>query len=265
MNTIAFFIGPLAVHWYGLILAFAISASISVSIWQARLFGESRRLVTYLILYCALAGLVSARLYYVLTNWPVYRSSPTEWFQIWHGGLAFPGAFLGIIATISVYSYINKLPFWRFVDILTPGFAIAQAIGQWGNFINQEAFGYPTNARLGIYIDFAYRPHGFEQYDFFHPTFLYESGLAFLIFFIAIIRNIYCLKKPHFVEGGTFLLYVFAFAFGRFFIETLRIDSEIFYGIRLGHVFCLSLIVSAPLLWLSRQGFTIQKKKLNGG
>lgn len=255
MNTIAFFIGSLAVHWYGIILAFAISVSIIVSLWQARLFRVSRKQVVCLILYCIPMGLLAARLYFIAANWGFYRGSPTEWFKIWHGGLALHGAFLGILATVLVFTYKNHLSFWRWADLLSPGCAIAQSIGQWGNFINQEAFGYPTNALCGIYIDFAYRPHGFEQYDFFHPTFLYESGLTVFIFFVIALLNVYKETKRRSGEGGTFLLYIFLYSIGRFFIEGFRIDSEMVYGIRLAQAFCLFLIVTAPLLWIKRGWF----------
>ncbi|MDD4601570.1 Prolipoprotein diacylglyceryl transferase [bioreactor metagenome] len=253
MNPIAFFIGPLAVHWYGIILAFALLVGICVSLWQARLFGATRRTVLYLILCCIPTGFLTARLYFVLTHWTVYKNNPLEWFSIWHGGLAIHGAFLGVVAAILVYTYSKRLSFWRYADILTPGIAITQAIGQWGNFINQEAFGYPTNDVWGIYIDFASRPFGFQQYDFFQPTFLYESGLAFLIFLIAIIRNVFNNKQRNFAEGSTFLLYIFIYSAGRFFIEDLRIDSEIIYGMRLAQAICLFLIATVLIICLKRQ------------
>jgi prolipoprotein diacylglyceryl transferase len=255
MNTIAFFIGSLAVHWYGIILAFAISVSIIVSLWQARLFRVSRNQVIRLILCCIPMGLLAARLYYIAANWSFYRGSPNEWLKIWHGGLALHGAFLGILVTVLIFTYNNRLSFLRWADLLSPGFAIAQAIGQWGNFINQEAFGYPTNALWGIYIDFAYRPHGFEQYDFFHPTFLYESILTVFIFLVIALVNVYKETKTRSGQDGTFLLYIFLYSLGRFFIEGYRIDSEMVYGMRLAQAVCLFLIVTAPLIWMKRSWF----------
>lgn len=255
MSNIAFIVGPLVVHWYGIILSAAVAVSLGISLWQARLFSVSRKYVAYLIICCTPIGLLAARLYYVIANWGIYHSRPAEWLKIWHGGLAVHGAFLGIVITLLIFTCMNRLSFWQWADLLSPGLAIAQTIGQWGNFINQEAFGYPTNSPWGIYIDFAYRPHGFEQYDFFHPTFLYDSGLTLLLFCITVLLNRYKVKTRFSLEGNTFLVYIFIYSIGRFFIEGMRIDSEIVYGFRLAQIVCLFLIAAAILFLVKPSQF----------
>jgi phosphatidylglycerol:prolipoprotein diacylglycerol transferase len=121
-------------------------------------------------LYGIPVGIIVARLYYVISNWNLYISQPVEVLFIWHGGLSIYGALFGIILVIYGYTRYNNLPFWHWADLAAPGLAISQAVGQWGKFINQESFGYPTDATWGVYIDFAFRPDGYEQYDFFQPT-----------------------------------------------------------------------------------------------
>lgn len=249
MNTIAFSIGPLVFHWYGLILAFSMLVGVLVSVWQAKLFGDSLNHLFELVLLSVPSGVIFARIYFVAANWDIYCSDPLEWLIIWHGGLAIHGALIGIMVALWVYTYKNKLSFWLWGDILVPGLLISQAIGQWGNFINQEAFGYPTAASWGIYIDFANRPQGYERYDYFHPTALYESGLAFFIFIVIILCNRFKGKLCSIKEGSLFLIYILLYSTGRFFIESLRLDSEIFLGIRLAQAICvLCITVTISLL-----------------
>lgn len=258
MNNIAFYIGTVAVHWFGFIMVLAILAGLGVSVWQAKFFSQDKLLVACIILCCVPFGLLFSRLYFVVSNWTAYSNNGLECFRIWHGGLAIPGTILGVLIVIVLACYIKKISFWRLADLLTPGFAITLAIGQWGNFLNQEAFGYPTNARWGIYIDYACRPPELQQYDFFHPTCLYESGLAMLIFFVTVIINIFYSKKPNCQEGNTFLIFVFLYTVGRFFIETLRVDSEMFCGFRLTQIFCLVFFTVIFVSWLKHRRFILK-------
>jgi len=252
MNIIAFSIGPLVFHWYGVILSFSIFIGLLISIWQTKIFGDSLKHLFELVIFCVPVGILFSRIYYVAANWDLYRNVPLEWLTFWHGGLAIHGAFIGVIATLWFYTYKTTIPFWHWGDILAPGLVMAQAIGQWGNFINQEAFGYPTAASWGIYIDFAYRPLGYERYDYFHPTALYESGLAFFIFLVLVLCNSFKGKLFHIKEGSVFLGYIILYSIGRFFIESLRLDSEMLLGIRLAQVVCVLSILLASWLLICR-------------
>lgn len=248
MNTIAFKLGPCIFHWYGLILVLAILLGLGVSIWVARLHRMTVNTVAELLLCCVPAGLIAARLYYVAANWHLYAKSPVEILYIWHGGLAVHGAFAGLVTAVYFYTRLRGLAVWTLLDVIAPGISLTHAVGQWGNFINQEAFGYPTSAAWGIYIDYANRPNGFEQYDYFHPTFLYEFGFEIIICLILIVLNIMQVKFKRPAQGSIFLLYMILYSIGRIFIESFRIDSEFIYGVRLAQAACILTITIA--IWL---------------
>lgn len=261
MGKIAFSIGTIHFSWFGLILATAILAACAISWYQVRLRRENVDTLLDLTLYSIPIGIFSARLYYVVVNWQLYAGNPREILQLWHGGLAIHGALIGIVLTIWLYSLINRISFWRWADIVVPGLAFAQAIGQWGNFINQDAFGYPTDAAWGIYIDYIYRPPGYEQFDFFHPTFLYESGWGLAIFILLITVSRLTIRKPSTLASGSlFLLYLILYSLGRLVIEEFRLDSEMLGDWRLAQIVsAIILIWSGTLLaWRNK------KRRKNG-
>lgn len=249
MGKAALTIGPFIFHWYGLIIAFSVFIGMIVSIWQTRLRGERAKHIINLVLLGVPCGIITARLYYVAANWNLYASDWRESFFVWHGGLAIYGAIIGVILVAYLYSAMYKLSFGFWMDVIAPGMAAGQAIGLWGNFINQEAFGYPTEAPWGIYIDFANRPQGYEQYDFFHPAFLYESCWNILLFFILLAVSYVQIRYRRIQPGSIFLLYIILYSIGRFFIESIRLDSELVNGFRLTQIVCvLSAITAIGLL-----------------
>lgn len=255
MGKIAFSIGWIHFSWFGLILAVAIILACAISWYHVRLRKENLDNLLDLIVYSIPVGILSARFYYVAVNWQLYTDNPNEILQIWHGGLAFHGALIGIVLTIWLYSRIKKISFWRWADIVVPGIVLAQAVGQWGNFINQDAFGYPTDAAWGIYIDYIYRPSGYEQFDFFHPIFLYESGWSLCIFIVLLAVNWLTLKKSSTLASGSlFLLYLILYSFGRLVIEAFRLDSEMLGDWRIAQIVsAFTLVGSAALLiWHNR-------------
>lgn len=258
MGKIAFSIGTIHFSWFGLILATAIIVACAINWYNVRLRKENVDNLLDLTLYSIPIGIITARFYYVAVNWQLYADNPNEILQIWHGGLAIHGALIGIILTILLYSKINKISFWRWADIVVPGLAFGHAIGQWGNFINQDAFGYPTDAPWGIYIDYIHRPPGYEQFDFFHPTFLYECGWDLFIFIIIVTVSWIMLKKSNKVAAGSlFLLYLILYSLGRIVIEGFRIDSEMIGGWRLAQLVSTVTIVLSGVLLLWRN------KKIN--
>lgn len=250
MGKIAFSLGAINFSWFGLILATAVIVACAINWYHVRLHKENMDNLLDLTFYSIPIGILSARIYYVAVNWQLYADNPKEIIQIGHGGLAIHGALIGIILTIWVYSKINAISFWRWTDIVVPGLVFGQAIGQWGNFINQDAFGYPTESPWGIYIDYIYRPPGYEQFDFFHPTFLYEFGLVLFIFVVLITVSWLTLKKPNKVAAGSlFLMYLILYSIGRLVIEEFRIDSEMLGGWRLAQlVSALTIVCSGVLL-----------------
>src|SRR3989440_3228129 len=168
-GAIAFEIGPLVVRWYGILMAVAIV----VGLWLGHREAKRERLPADDIISAAqwaiLAGLVGARLYEVIFNWDYYGQYPAKIIAVWEGGLAIHGGLIvGPIVGIWL-AHRWHLPILRALDIAAPSVAIGQAIGRWGNFFNEEAFGRPTDLPWKLYISPAHRPPGFGQYDFFHP------------------------------------------------------------------------------------------------
>lgn len=255
MDNVAFSFGILTFHWYGLIIAFAVLTGLLVSLWQARLYKETLEPVVDLVIYGVPVVMIMSRIYYVLVNYPLFLDNPLEVFYIWHGGLAIHGALLGMLLVLYIYTRTNRLSFWKWADILAPGMVLGQAVGQWGNFINQEAFGYPTNLPWAIYIDYVFRPAGYEQYDFFHPTFLYSSLWNIVVFLLLMGMVFYRFRYRKLQLGNIFLSYLLFYSLGKYFIEGLRLDSEMCAGFRIAQI--ISVLVIMVSLFL----FNLRNKK----
>lgn len=246
MCRIAFSLGPLHFYWYGLIVVAAILAAFLITLGQARQAGRPPAPVFDLLLWGVPAGILGARALYVLANWELYRQQPLDIFRLWQGGLAVYGALTAFVLVLWLYARQRRIAFWSWADIVAPGLAVGQAIGQLANFVNQEAFGYPTGLAWGVYIDFALRPAGYEQFDFFHPVPLYESAwnLALFLGLLALAwagRRLVRLLPP----GGLFLLYILLYSVGHYYFVGLRLDSEIIWGVRLGQLFSVLFAAAA--------------------
>ncbi|MDK2901922.1 Prolipoprotein diacylglyceryl transferase [Koleobacter methoxysyntrophicus] len=231
MNPVAFQLFGISVHWYGIILSFAVIVGLVLAIFEAKRVNFNPEDVVDLVIWALPISILGARFYYVFFNWGFYQRTPGEILAIWHGGLAIHGAVISALITTWVFVKYRQLNFWKTVDIFAPGLILGQAIGRWGNFINQEAYGYETDLPWAMYIDGAYR----------HPTFLYESLWNFSVFlFLLWLR-----KKPKLVSGDIFLAYSGLYSLGRFFIEGLRTDSLMLGNIRVAQ------LVSAVAIFLS--------------
>lgn len=248
MGLVAFSLGPLVFYWYGIIVALAILIAAVVIIWQAKQSGESAVAGIEMLIISIPVALITARLYYVLANWQHYSTSLGEIWCIWHGGMAIHGAMLGILLTLYYYTKRYNLDSWRWCDIFAIGLAVAQTFGQWGNLATQQDFGYPTQLPWGIYIDYAYRPQGYEQYDFFHPAFIYESLWSGFLFIILIVISL-GQRRYHYIQSGSlFLLFLLLYSVGRIVIDGFRLDSGIAGGFRLAQVVSSSIIVLSIIL-----------------
>jgi phosphatidylglycerol:prolipoprotein diacylglycerol transferase len=213
-NPMPFSIGPIPIYWYGILIASALLIGTILVLKEAEKQGLNQEHLLDAILFAVPAAFVGARLYYVLFNWDYYYRYPLEIPAVWHGGLAIHGGLIGGI--LAAYFVIRKykINFWQAIDIAAPSIVLGQAIGRWGNFFNQEAYGYEVDPAVlpwAMYIDGAYR----------HPTFLYESLWDFGVFlFLLWLRRRKGLKW-----GDVFLSYAVLYSVGRFFIEGLRMDS----------------------------------------
>jgi phosphatidylglycerol:prolipoprotein diacylglycerol transferase len=221
-GAIAIQIGPFAIRWYGILMAVAII----LGLWLAHRQARQERLPADDLISAAqwaiLAGLVGARLYEVVFNWDYYGQHLEKILAVWEGGLAIHG---GLIVGPLVGIWLAhrwRLPVLRSLDVAAPSLALGQAIGRWGNFFNEEAFGRPTDLPWKLYISPPHRPPGYGQYEYFHPTFLYESLWDFGMFLL-LIAWLRPRMRAH--PGALFFAYIGLYSIGRFAIEALRLDS----------------------------------------
>jgi prolipoprotein diacylglyceryl transferase len=201
-------------------------------------FGNDPREIGRIAIPVVIAGVVGARVYHLFTGYDWDRNGIAGTVQIWKGGLSIWGVLAGGAIAVIVVGRRMHLDVLRLMDAIAPGLALAQAIGRWGNYFNQELFGRPTTLPWALKIDVSHRPAGYVQYTTFHPTFLYESLWCLAIFGILLWGE----KRFRFKRGQTFALYLALYTFGRIWFEALRIDeaSKIF-GIR------FNLLLSAAL------------------
>jgi len=251
-GAIAFQVGPLVIRWYGILMAL----SIVVALWLAHRRAKREGLPADDIItagqWAILAGLLGARLYEVAFNWDYYGQYPRKIFAVWEGGLAIHG---GLILGPLVGAWLGwkwGLPVLRSLDVTAPAFAIGQAIGRWGNFFNEEAFGRPTDLPWKLYISPPHRPPGYQQYEYFHPTFLYES-LWDLGVFLALVLWL----RPRLREqpGSLFFAYIGLYSIGRLTIEAIRLDSFWLGPFRVAQLASLLgvLVAVVGLVWTRRR------------
>lgn len=219
-------LGPFVIRWYGLLMALAVLIGVSLSRYLARSRGVKPELIESLVIWLVIAAIPCARLYYVLFEWRQYAQNPLLIFQIWKGGIAIHGAILGGLVAGVIFAKIKRVSFWQLADIVAPSLILGQAIGRWGNFFNSEAFGSPTNLPWKLFIPLERRPPGYEQFAYFHPTFLYESLWNLMVLGLLLALFFQVIKvKPQLKLGTIFLVYWVGYGLGRFWIEGLRTDS----------------------------------------
>ena len=253
IDPIAFSLGGLSVHWYGVIIASAVLLAIFLGTNESEKRGIKGDDIIDMMLWALPISIIGARIYYVIFEWRYYIQHPAEIIAIWNGGIAIYG---GLIAGgLTVYWFTKKrgLPFWLVLDIAAPSVIIAQAIGRWGNFVNQEAHGEATTKSFleGIHIpDFIVNNMNIEGV-YYQPTFLYESLWNVLGFILLLILR---RRKNLLKRGEVALSYVLWYSFGRFFIEGLRTDSLMLaQTIRVSQLLSILLFVGAILLWIYRR------------
>ncbi len=201
-------------------------------------------------------GIVGARLLFVFYNFSYFSAYPSEIPAIWHGGWVWHGGLIGGALALFVYSRIKKIPFLLLTDILAPCLALAQSIGRWGNYFNQELYGKPTDLPWALFIDIEHRMTGFESSAYFHPTFLYESLWSFVLFIVLFLVSIrFAIPRGATIQPGLITaLYLFFASLGRFGIEFIRIDDvPIFWGLRAPQWIALTLIGVAIAILLQRR------------
>lgn len=228
IDPVAIALGPFQIHWYGIIMGTAALLGLYLAVQEGKRQGIDTDKLLDMMIWVLPSAIIGARLYYVLFEWEYYATHPEDIIAVWKGGLAIHG---GLIAAFLVgYLYIrkHKLSFLQLADIVAPSVLLAQAIGRWGNFINQEAHGGPVSVD---FLNSLHLPNWIIQQMTiggvtYHPTFLYESlwnlaGFAVLLF----LRYVVVPKR-----GEILFSYLIWYSLGRFFIEGLRTDSLAFDG-----------------------------------
>jgi phosphatidylglycerol:prolipoprotein diacylglycerol transferase len=257
LDPVAFKLGPIPVRWYGIIIVTGIIIAYFLAVREGKKRGIREEVFTDLLIWAVPIAILCARIYYVIFQWDYYSLYPEQIVQIWRGGLAIHGALIGAVATAAVFCYKRKIPFFKLADIAAPSLIIGQAIGRWGNFMNQEAYGgvvtreFLESLRLPdfiinqMYIDGQYR----------HPTFLYESLWNFFVFLLLIL-----LRRTKVNQGEIFFAYLILYSVGRFFVEGMRTDSLMFFNLRAAQLVSVSLIViSAVLIFVRRRNKEIPR------
>ena len=261
-GDIAFNVLSFPVYYYGIVMAFACLVGVFTSFlfFQASNKSEISEKIWDFSIWILIFGFLGARLYYCILNPVYYFSNPWDILNFREGGLSVHGAIIGGILAIFWLSKKHNIRSLKLLDAYSCGLALAQSIGRWGNFFNSEAFGLPTDLPWKLFIPYSHRPENFRQYDYFHPTFLYESIADFCIFiFLWQLMRKFSVKRP----GVTFFTYITAYSLVRFFIESIRLDSALnIHGIAVAKIVSLImfLIGAAGLLVVSR--FKIFRKFL---
>jgi phosphatidylglycerol:prolipoprotein diacylglycerol transferase len=259
-DPVAFHIGPLPVHWYGLAYAAGLVAVYLLVSWLARRNGRDPELVNNGILVIAAAALIGGRLYHVIDRWDLYRDNLASIVLPPYSGL---GVYGGIATgTLAAWLYLRwkREPFWEWADIVAPGLFLMQAIGRWGNFFNQELYGPPTTLPWGIPIDCAHRVSQYACEAFpeattrFHPLFLYESlsgllGMLALLWLGTRFRN-------RLRAGDLLLIFFVWYGATRFTLEFLRENNWTLGGIPTAQIVSVVFIAVGlmGLVWRHRPG-----------
>jgi phosphatidylglycerol---prolipoprotein diacylglyceryl transferase len=229
LNPIALTIGPLSIHWYGIIIGMGALLGLILAIREGKRFGISPDFFFDLLLIGLPSALVGARLYYVAFEWEQYRHNPIEIIMIWHGGIAIYGALIGAILAAVIYTRRKGYPFFRIADICAPGLIVGQMMGRWGNFMNQEAHGGPASEsflRQTLHLpDFIVNQMKINGV-YYHPTFLYESLWSLVGLGVLLVLR----RQPFLRTGELFMSYFIWYSLGRFYVEGVRTDSLVFAG-----------------------------------
>jgi len=241
-------IGPLKIFYYGLFMALAMFVGVFVSnLIRAKFYTEiSEEDFFNLSFVVIIFGIIGARLYYCLLSLPYYLENPIEIFFIRQGGMAIHGALIGGLLSGLLFLRFKRMPVLKICDLFAYGLVLAQAIGRWGNFFNSEAFGKPTEIFCKLFIPISHRPLQYIGYEYFHPTFLYESLLDALVFLILffVIRK---LVKEY--SGLVFASYLILYSIARIIVEHLRIDSVfLIAGIPFPIIMSVIIIVSGLIM-----------------
>lgn len=244
IDPVAFTIGSLDIRWYGIIISFALLLGTVLSIREAKRQGIDEDFMLDLYIRVIPAAIIGARLYYIIFSWEYYLDNLLMIFSTRSGGLAIHGGVLGGLLLAYLYSKKHKVSFWKLLDISAPYLILGQAIGRWGNFINQEAHGGVVSKEfISIFPEFIEKQM-YINGNYYHPTFLYESLWNLFVFFLLLLLR----RKKYIIKGDIFALYIIGYSIGRFYIEGLRTDSLMMGSFRVAQIISILFVVTGSFI-----------------
>jgi len=259
-DPIAFSIGPLVVHWYGIAYAVGLLVAYLMITREARWRGLDAGLLANGMIVVVVVALIGGRLYHVIDQWQLYKDDLTRIILPPYSGL---GVYGGIIAgTVAAFLYVHwkRQSFLSWADAVAPGLFAMQAIARWGNFFNQELYGSPTNLPWGIAIQCQYRTQGYPcppgsdptatLGQYFQPMFLYESisGLLGMLFLIWLARRFADRLRP----GDLLLVFFTWYGTVRFMVESLKADNWTFFGVPTAQIIAAITVLGATIILIVR-------------
>jgi phosphatidylglycerol:prolipoprotein diacylglycerol transferase len=250
------------VYFYGILITLGVIVATLLARAQAKRRGQNPEFLWDMLFWVVIAGIIGARIWHVLTPPPsmvahgittqYYLTHPLDMIDIRKGGLGIPGAVIGGVLAMWVYTRQKKISLITWLDITAPGLALAQAIGRWGNFFNQELYGAPTNLPWKIYIDPAHRLPGFQAIAYYQPLFLYESlwDLANMAILLWLSRRF----PDRLKAGDIFLGYLVIYPVGRFLLDFIRLDASRVAGINANQTLAavVAVVAAGVLIWRHR-------------
>jgi phosphatidylglycerol:prolipoprotein diacylglycerol transferase len=236
IDPIAFQIGPLQVHWYGIIIASAVLLAALLGARVAKSKGEDPEQGWSMLLFVVLVAVVGARIYHVIHEWEFYSENPALIPQVWNGGIGIPGAIAGGALAIWAYTRWQGLNAARWLDIFAPATLLGQAIGRLGNFVNQELYGGPTTLPWGVPIDGDHRIAAYADLNAFpvettrfHPLFAYEAVLNLIGMGVLLYVGWRFARRLY--AGDIILMYIMWYSAVRFALEPFRSDNWVIAGV----------------------------------
>jgi phosphatidylglycerol---prolipoprotein diacylglyceryl transferase len=255
-------LGILYIRYYGIILTGGAILAAFVAERLARLRGKNPDIVWDAFIWVLIGGVIGARIWHILTppasmveaglTTGFYLTHPFDAINLLNGGLGMPGAIIGGALAMYLYTNKHKLSFGEWADIAAPVIALGQAIGRWGNFVNNELYGQPTDLPWKIFIPTWARLPGYENVEYYHPLFLYESLLNLANFGLLLFLTIKHRNK--FKPGDLILIYILNYGVIRFCMEFLRLDTSPVAGLDINQVLSLAAAIVAGIWLLWRHG-----------
>ena len=255
MNQNIITLGMIEIRWYSVLILIAFMIGALIIFYGAKRKQIDTRLISDLIFYLIITVIIGARIYYVLFNLDYYLKYPIDIIKIWEGGLAIHGGIIAGIIFLYYYCKKKKIDLLTITDIIAPALILGQAIGRWGNFFNQEAYGSITTyeALKHLHIPNFIISGMYINHSYWHPTFFYESIMCLIGF---IIIFIYCnIKKCR--KGHLTALYFIIYGIIRFFIESMRQDSLMIGSIKMAQIVSIIMIIIGIVIFI----YSFKKEK----